>query len=146
MRLGTIVGCNPPARSRWPLLGLLVALAFFGHDVLAAAEASLGYAAPSETSMSVPLDFQTGRAHPSKLDWPDQEMPLPHHGLACDVDPAVARFHSRIMRMRFLTTSAAVVATTPPVATRPAGRVTSPAAAPVAPPAVRRALLQVFLI
>jgi hypothetical protein len=144
MRLGPIVGCNPPARSRWPLLGLLVALAFFGHDVLAAAEASLGHVAPPEISMSVPLDLQIGRVHPSKPDWPDQNMPLPHQGLACDVDPAVARFHSGFIR--FLTTSAAVVTTAPPVVTRPAGRVTSPAAAPVAPPAVRRALLQVFLI
>ena len=124
---------------RWPLVGLLLALTFLGHDLLMADAHAVG---PASSSAGHHLATASWTAAGTVAAVPD-EAPKPIHPAGCEVArPAAPPTRDDGAPAEFEATSSVLSVAVPPLLSPAAGGW----AEPTRPPGTRRALLRVFRI
>lgn len=136
--------CQHRKRLGWPVIGLLVVLAMFGHDLLMTASVS---AKPLDASVAIAADahdHNAAQALPHVEDRSRSSDPaLPHSDWDCGVDAAIARL---LVSPTAAGAPLAVAEIDPPALMSPGESPPDGGPTVTVPPAVRRALLQVYLI
>lgn len=133
-------GRPPRPAPRWWPLALLLLSAFLGHDVMMTQNVA---AQVSDLSQASTHSSEPAAHHPLVDPGPTTHHPPDsHHVAGCgEVRPAVARASDSLLLLRGATLA---VASSDAEPSHPLRVVDS--SIPIPPPAVRRALLQVFLI